>query len=168
MPDARGTRSRLCSKESTGVSNYRYAAINRHSLRHGFNGFLRALPGDRALLPPSFVDHPTNLAPASGRQNHTTSPSAHTPLVAQSIAPGDVRPSHPAPNVRDDREPPLLWVRDGVRKPLIWGQSKAKYFSRANWTTQIRLNQLEKLSFTRTSFSADQVVSRIVRHSESI
>ena len=28
------------------------------------------------------------------------------------IAPGDVRPSHPAPNVRDDREPPLLWVRD--------------------------------------------------------
>jgi hypothetical protein len=26
MPDARGTRSRLCSKESTGVSNYRYAA----------------------------------------------------------------------------------------------------------------------------------------------
>src|SRR5712664_5004695 len=25
------------------------------------------------------------------------------------IALGDVRPSHPAPNVRDDREPPLLW-----------------------------------------------------------
>src|SRR3977135_2560612 len=22
------------------------------------------------------------------------------------------RPSHPTPNVRDDREPPLLWVRD--------------------------------------------------------
>src|SRR5450755_4201278 len=69
---------------------------------------IRDLPGDRALLPPSFVDHPTNLAPASGRQNHTTSPSAQTPLVAQSIAPGDVRPSHPAPNVRDDREPPLF------------------------------------------------------------
>jgi hypothetical protein len=28
------------------------------------------------------------------------------------IAPGDVRPSHPAPNVRDDREASLLWVRD--------------------------------------------------------
>ena len=25
------------------------------------------------------------------------------------IALGDVRPSHPIPNVRDDREPPLLW-----------------------------------------------------------
>ena len=54
---------------------------SRHSLRHGFNGFLRALPGDRALLPPSLVDHPTNLAPASGRQNHTTSPSAKASLV---------------------------------------------------------------------------------------
>jgi hypothetical protein len=29
------------------------------------------------------------------------------------IAPGTLRPSHPAPNVRDDREAPLLWARDG-------------------------------------------------------
>jgi hypothetical protein len=57
--------------------------ISRHSLRNGFNGFLRALSGDHAWLPPSFVDHPTNLAPASERQDHTTSPSAHPPLVAQ-------------------------------------------------------------------------------------
>jgi hypothetical protein len=57
--------------------------INRHSLRNGFNGFLRALPGDRALLPPSCADRSAHLAPASGRQNHTTSPSAQTPLVAQ-------------------------------------------------------------------------------------
>jgi hypothetical protein len=47
-----------------------------------------------------------NLAPASERQDHTTSPSAQPPLVAQK-APGDVRPSHPAANVRDDRETPL-------------------------------------------------------------
>jgi hypothetical protein len=38
--------------KSTRVSHHRYAAT-RHSLRNGFNGFLRALPGDRALLPPS-------------------------------------------------------------------------------------------------------------------
>jgi hypothetical protein len=44
MPDARCTRSRLCSKESTGVSNYRYAAINRHSLRNGFNGLYVIFP----------------------------------------------------------------------------------------------------------------------------
>jgi hypothetical protein len=46
------------------------------------------------------------------------------------------------------------------------GRGKAKYFLRANWTTQIRLNRLKKLSFTRTSFSAGQVVSMLVRRSE--
>jgi hypothetical protein len=32
--------------------------ITRHSPRNGFNGFLRALPGDRALLPPSSAELP--------------------------------------------------------------------------------------------------------------
>jgi hypothetical protein len=36
----------------------------------------RALPGDRALLPPSSADNSANLTPASGCQDHTTSPSA--------------------------------------------------------------------------------------------
>ena len=60
--------------------------------RNGFNGFLRALPGDRALLPPSLADMvlskpgradrtSANLTPASGRQDHTTSPYATTSLV---------------------------------------------------------------------------------------
>jgi hypothetical protein len=60
--------------------------------RNGFNGFLRALPGDRALLPPSSADmflskpgwadlNSANLTPASGRQDHTTSPYAATSLV---------------------------------------------------------------------------------------
>src|ERR1700745_974992 len=52
---------------------------HRHSLRDGVNGFLRALPGDRAFLPPSSArceSTVANLTPASGRQNHTTSPSA--------------------------------------------------------------------------------------------
>jgi hypothetical protein len=44
---------------------------------NGFNGFLRALPGDRAFLPPSPTDHhPMGLISASGYQDHTTSPSA--------------------------------------------------------------------------------------------
>src|SRR6266403_5649515 len=60
--------------------------------RNGFNGFLRALPGDRAVLPPSSADrflskpgwadsNSANLTPASGRQDHTTSPYAATSLV---------------------------------------------------------------------------------------
>jgi hypothetical protein len=41
-------------------------------------GLLRALPGDRALLPPSPLRSLLlkSLTPASGRQDHTTSPSA--------------------------------------------------------------------------------------------
>ena len=53
----------------------------------GFNGFLRALPGDRACLPPS----PRRIAlrdltPASGRQDHTTSPSATLAPLVESTA----------------------------------------------------------------------------------
>jgi hypothetical protein len=68
-------------QESTGVSNQGHTAIVRHSLRDGFNGLLRALPGDRALLPPSparRVSVFASLAPASGRQDHTASPSARS------------------------------------------------------------------------------------------
>jgi len=52
--------------------------IVRHSPRNGFNGFLRALPGDRAFLPPSSLRSLLlkNLISASGYQDHTTSPSA--------------------------------------------------------------------------------------------
>ena len=89
---------------------YRFSGGNPAFPAQWFYGFLRALLGDRALLPPSpprslLLE---NLTPASGRRDHTTSPSA---LARSSCAP--LRPPHPAPYVRDDREPPLLWARDG-------------------------------------------------------
>jgi hypothetical protein len=58
----------------------------RPSLRDGFNGVLRALPGDRACLPPSRARSSlANLTPASGCQDHTTSPSALIPVVRARI-----------------------------------------------------------------------------------
>jgi hypothetical protein len=63
-------------QKSTGVEATGSPEVTRPSLRNGFNGFLRALPGDRACLPPSPADHSANLTPASGCQDHTTSPSA--------------------------------------------------------------------------------------------
>ena len=64
---------------------------------------IRALPGDQALLSPSPRIIERSLTPAQGRQDHTISPSAsrHSSLDAP-------RPSHPASNVRDDREAPLV------------------------------------------------------------
>src|SRR5471032_1287928 len=59
------------------------AGITRHSPRNGFNGLYRALPGDRAFLPPSPLRSLLlkNLMPASGHQDHTTSPSAEASFV---------------------------------------------------------------------------------------
>ena len=90
---------------------------------------IRALPGDRALLPPSSVDHSTTLAPASGRQDHTTSPSAPAPLVLRRQNVHRI-----PPRVRDDRDTPLLSRRDGANIRLIWVSEKAKYFFRGGWT----------------------------------
>ncbi len=93
-PGARCTRSLACeNKKARRVSHYRFTGTPRRFPRNGFNGFLRALPSDRALLPLSFVDRLTSLTPASGRQDHTTSPSAAS-IVRLSMP---LRPPHPIP-----------------------------------------------------------------------
>src|SRR3977135_188924 len=121
--------------------------------RNGFNGFLRALPGDRALLPPSPCglkvlssrvepnEPPQDLTPASRRQDHTTSPSASSAVVlhAANRSRRAIRPalaSHAKrcrvhrtpPRVRDDHDTPLWW--GGMRRvlDLIWVGGN-KYFS---------------------------------------
>jgi hypothetical protein len=73
-------------------------------------GLLRALPGDRALLPPSPLRSLLlkDLTPASRRQDHTTSPSASGALVRSAL-----RVHRIPPHVRDDRETPLRKRRDG-------------------------------------------------------
>jgi hypothetical protein len=81
-----------CNKKSTGVG----PQVNRSNA--GFPcavvyGLLRALPGDRALLPPSPLrsSFPRSLTPASGRQDHTTSPSAMSGVRRSPSS----RPPHP-------------------------------------------------------------------------
>jgi hypothetical protein len=44
------------------------------------------------------------------------------------------RPPHPAPNVRDDRDTPLLSRRDGLGLLLFLPNEKAKNFLRQGWT----------------------------------
>jgi hypothetical protein len=64
-----------------------------------------------------------NLTPASGRQNHTTSPSAkkRARLARRRV---HRIPSH----VRDDRETPLCLGRDGEDIDLIWASGEAQNF----------------------------------------
>src|ERR1700682_4444735 len=134
------------------------------------------LPGDRAVLPPSSADmflskpgwadlNSANLTPASGRQDHTTSPYAATSLVrtlgdrsqafrqpalqsrrAQNAAASTA--SHP--NVRDDHDTPLF-LRTGWREfvEMICPTGEAKYFCKGGWTANSLIcpwgNQIELL-----------------------
>ena len=101
--------------------------------RNGFNGFLRALPGDRACLPPSPADmslskpgwadlNSAKLDASVGRQDHTTSPYAaasfvsspfdrsrafRQPALPSRCAPDAAASTASAPRVRDDRDTPL-------------------------------------------------------------
>ena len=95
--------------ENTRVSHHGHTRNTRHSPRNGFNGVLRARPGDRASLPPSpaqRVSVVAKLMSASGHQAHTTSPSASPARLSR-----QKRPSHPRPTFRDDRDTPLLGGR---------------------------------------------------------
>ena len=138
VPAAPAASCALCIGR-THTSNNEYTGITRHSRTQWFYGLCRALPGDRALLPPSSAEqgfvtarsgqqNSANLTPASGRQDHTILPSAaivsrqravdrsripeNPPchLIARKTLP---RPPHPVPYVRDDRETPLCVGRDG-------------------------------------------------------
>src|SRR6266436_9827800 len=68
-------------------------------------------------------DSNKNLTPASGRQDHTTSPSASWRSRQQRRS----RPPHPALYVRDDRETPLERRRDQIAIMLILPDRQVKF-----------------------------------------
>jgi hypothetical protein len=91
------------------------------------------------------ADHPARLdasVGASGPHDFAVRHGAARPASPR-------RPSHPAPNVRDDREAPLLRDGTGGDVLLIWGRDKAEYFCKGDWTTQITLIRLDKSAFWR-------------------
>ena len=121
------SRVQTCTKnahEHTGS-----AETLRPSPRNGFTAYsaLSPVTGFLATVAMRFAPH--NLTPASGRQDHTISPSALVPFVKGTSA---STASHRA--FRDDREPPLLSGETGGEKPLIWPTTEAKYFSKGGWT----------------------------------
>jgi hypothetical protein len=91
---------------------------------------IRALPGDRACLPPSPLRSslPRNLMPASGHQDHTTSPSAPTPFVIGASASTASRST----SVAIASAP--LTEQDETRYRLICDFGKSEYFCKGGWT----------------------------------
>src|SRR5712692_313105 len=136
VPAAPAVSCALCIGR-THTSNNEYTGTPGIPARSGFNSLCRALPGDRALLPPSSADRiclspvgPTQLrgldasVGASGphdfavRDQHLSSAccgsrtdSKNPPCdpIARKTLP---RPPHPVPYVRDDRDTPLCVGRD--------------------------------------------------------
>ena len=138
MPGARCTRSLVRSVVSTRVSHHGRTGSPGIPARDGFNSLFRALPGDRACLPPSLSWKLLleNLTPASGRQDHTTSPSArkrHSSLTCR---------VHriPCPTSVTIAKRPFVWAGMARDIEVIWVKRERKYFCKGDWTTQIRLN----------------------------
>jgi hypothetical protein len=138
-------------------SHHRYAATN---------GIPRAM-----VLTVSFVISPVSMTPESPSpaDRSVSGPPGPTSRISRlgtsQGVPGphdfavraDVvrlttssRPSHPALNVRDDRETPLIEAGRRELVEMICPTGVAKYFSRDDWTGQIRLNRLAKFAFART------------------
>jgi hypothetical protein len=95
-------------------------------------GLFRALPGDRAFLPPSLAKMTsTNLIPASGHQDHATSPSASSAVRQERQ-----RVHRILSRVRDDLEPPLCGTgREGYKGDLVF--RKTRIFLRKGLDRQI-------------------------------
>jgi hypothetical protein len=135
-PDAYCAPAASCAKiGSTRASPLQVRRSLRLSLRSGFNGFLRTLPGDRAFcLRRLHGLHPAGLTSASRRQDHTTSPSARSASVLCAA-----RVHRTLTNVRDDRETPLASEQgDAALLPFL-PVRKAENFPKEGWTR--RANQ---------------------------
>jgi hypothetical protein len=142
MPGARCARSRAWCVDSTRVSHHGHTGKRPAFPAQWFYGLFRALPGDRACLPPSSAEMASaNLMPASGHQDHTTSPSASRAIRQRRISVHRI-----PPRVRDDREPPLQ--RNGMAGvlDLIWVKREAEYFCEKGWTGQPLICPSGKLS----------------------
>jgi hypothetical protein len=123
-------RSRTCRIGNTCVSHHGHTGITRHSPRNGFNGLFRALPGDRAFLPPSPAKITfANLTPASGCQDHTALPSASAPFVKGASASTTSRLTSVTIAIR-----PSCRGGTAADKPVIWVRREEKYFFKQDST----------------------------------
>ena len=87
---ARGLVCNGCGRAHTSIQVTPESPGIPHAMVYGL---FRALSGARALWPPSPALLHANLTPASGCQDHTTSPSASGALVLKHHQ----RPPHPVP-----------------------------------------------------------------------
>src|SRR5258705_13995033 len=123
MPGAQCARSLACEiKKAHEHSHHGHTGNHPAFPAQWFYGLLRALPGDQACLTPSPARLLAVLTPASGRQNHTTSPYAAARFVKRTA-----RVHRIPPRVDDVAQRPSFGTgRDGYASDL--GQVKTNIF----------------------------------------
>jgi hypothetical protein len=153
MPGARCTRSLACESEKHASKSPQVHRTGPAFPARWFYGLFRALPGERAFLPPSSPRSLLleNLTPASRRQDHTASLSA-TARFRQAHA---SRPSPPAPRFVTIAIRPSLWARDGGEGEVcrVWaasGQGCGKLARRANQVRRPKSCQVQSMASSMT------------------
>src|SRR5258705_676460 len=121
-------------KKSTGVSNQGYTATAGIPCTMVLR-LIRALPGDRALLPPSFVDRTHELSASVG------APEPHDFAVrdsrirrAKNCACGYHVHRIPLPTSVTTAKRPSCGNGTAIVVSLIWGHREAIYFRLLGWT----------------------------------
>ena len=137
---------RMRMKKAYERSHHRFAETFRHSLRDGFTvSFVLSLVS-RAFLPPSQaatrLSIAADLTPASGCQDHTTSPSA-SPRVRR--AQGKSVHRIPRPTLVTIAKRLSCRERGTARKMrLILAAREAIYFLRGGWTKRANQSARER------------------------
>ena len=157
MPGARCARSLVCKVESTRVSHHGHTGFTRHSPRNGFNGLYRALPGDRAFLPPSSADIAFRRLDTSVG---ASGPHDFAVRLKRRSSFGTIGVHRIPPHVRDDRETPPCWGGMASDIDLIWGRGEAENFLKWDWTGGIILIRFNKFRRARKSKRAGSYASR--------
>src|SRR5579863_470215 len=140
--------SRGKNKNHTSVVTTGPDGFNRHSLRNGFNGLLRDLPGESGLL---VTVAPKRLASQeldAGVEASGPHDFAVRFDVVRLSTPS--RPPRPAPNVRDDGETPLLWARDADHSACDLGlrsiAANCDRLTRRGWARMLPLTEQNGLA----------------------
>src|SRR5665213_495385 len=132
MPGARCTRG-PCAKGSkhTVVTTVAPGSPGIPA-RNGFNGFLRALPGDRldCHRHPRDAKHHRELDASAGASR----PHDFAVRKVDALVSSTARVHRIPPRVRDDRDTPLRVGRDHSNTHVIWVGSKSNYFCEMGWT----------------------------------
>ena len=129
MPGARCTRSRLCSKKAQASATTGTPQQPAFAARWFYIPCAMVLTGSFVLFPVTGLSchrHSqdarcvfASLAPASGRQNHTTSPSATTSLVLRTATAHGKPALRPALRATLSRPPHSGPTSVTTRTPLI-------------------------------------------------